>query len=208
VTIYGPYSIRFAVDGQVIGRFGRCGLPIMLLRGLLTMACLVVVLAGVMIVDCTDAITDLFDADLIGVCDQVVFLGRDGSLWAGFGLSSFAALGIFAIWLPVVRARVRLRKFEPVKALSENLPRLAEVGTHLTEIEDVPTLAEIATARLIHKVEAVEASIMSDAIPTREATQQWMRLLRQANDLHNDGTLDSQDFKKINTRLLDLFSAP
>jgi hypothetical protein len=49
---------------------------------------------------------------------------------------------------------------------------------------------------------------MSDAIPTREATQQWMRLLRQANDLHNDGTLDSQDFKKINTRLLDLFSAP
>jgi hypothetical protein len=35
-----------------------------------------------------------------------------------------------------------------------------------------------------------------------------MRLLREANDLHNDGTLETDDFKKINTRLLDLFFLP
>jgi hypothetical protein len=180
----------------------------MLLRALLTAACLVVAMAAVLIVDCTYAIIGLFDVDLASVCDQLVFLGPDGSRWAGFGLGSLAALGFVATWLPVVRARVRERRFEPVKTLAENLPRLAEVGTHLAEVEDVPTLAEIATARLMQKVEAVEASVMSDAIPTREATQQWMRLLRQANDLHNDGTLKTNDFKKINTRLLDLFSAP
>lgn len=180
----------------------------MLLRALLTAACIVVAIAAVLIVDCTYAITDRFDADVASLCDQLGFIGPDRSLLAGVGLGAFAALGFVATWLPIVRARIRQRRFGSVKTFAENLPRLAEVGTHLAEVEDVPTLAEIATARLMRKVEAVEASIMSDAGPTREATQQWMRLLRQANDLHNDGTLHTNDFKKINTRLLDLFSAP
>jgi hypothetical protein len=180
----------------------------MLLRVLLTTAFVAVGTAAVLIVDCTTTIIDLFDDDLASMCEKAVFLGRDRGLWVGGGLGAFAMLGLITTWLPFVRARVRLRRFEPGKALSENLPRLAEVGTHLDELEDVPTLAEIAATRLMNKVEAVETSIISEAIPTREATQQWMQLLRQANDLHNDGTLKTEDFKKINTRLLDLFSAP
>lgn len=180
----------------------------MLLRALLTTAFVAVGTAAVLIVDCTTTIIDLFDDDLMTVCERVVFLGRDGDLAAGAGLGAFAVLGLVTTWLPFLRSRVRKRRFESVKTLAENLPRLAEVGTHLVEVEDVPTLAEIASARLVKRVEAVETSIMSEAVPTREATQQWMGLLRQANDLHNDGTLGTADFKKINTRLIDLLSAP
>jgi hypothetical protein len=139
------------------------------------------------------------------MCAGTGLLGNDSPVWIGPALGALAVLGLVVTWLPLVKARARQRRFEPAKALADNLPRLADVGTHLAEIENVPTLAEIQTTRLMRKVEAVEVSIMSEAIPTREATQQWMRLLREANDLHNDGTLETDDFKKINTRLLDLF---
>lgn len=180
----------------------------MLLRALLTTAFVAVGTAAALIVDCTTTIIDLFNDELSNVCDSVDLLGASGGLRVGVGLGVFVLLGLLATWGPYVKDKLRLRRHEPVRALADNLPRLAEVGTNLDEIEDVPTLAELATARLMNKVEAVESSIISEAIPTREATQQWMRLLRQANDLHNDGTLDTEVFKKINTRLLDLFSAP
>jgi hypothetical protein len=35
-----------------------------------------------------------------------------------------------------------------------------------------------------------------------------MALLREANDKHNEGELATEDFKVINTRLLDLFTEP
>jgi hypothetical protein len=180
----------------------------MLLRALLTAACVAVALAAVLIVDCTYAIIDLFADDPAGLCAGAGLRGNDSPVWIGPALGAFALLGLVVTWLPLVRAQVRQRRFEPAKALADNLPRLADVGTQLAEIENVPTLAEIQTTRLMRKVEAVEVSIMSKAIPTREATQQWMRLLREANDLHNDGTLETDDFKKINTRLLDLFFLP
>jgi hypothetical protein len=177
----------------------------MLLRSLLTAACAAVAMAAALIVDCTYGIIDLFADDLAGMCAGTGLLGNDSPVWIGPALGALAVLGLVVTWLPLVKARARQRRFEPAKALADNLPRLADVGTHLAEIENVPTLAEIQTTRLMRKVEAVEVSIMSEAIPTREATQQWMRLLREANDLHNDGTLETDDFKKINTRLLDLF---
>lgn len=180
----------------------------MLVRALLTAAFLTVGLAAVVIVDCTNAIIDLFSDDLVTVCATVDFLGRDSGLSVGLGLGSFAVLGLFATWVPFLRAWLRNRRFEPTKALADNLPRLADVGTQLSEVEDVPTLAEIQYTRLMRRVEGVEASVMSETSSTREVTQQWMRLLRQANDLHNEGTLETRRFKEINTRLLDLFFVP
>lgn len=184
------------------------GLGIMLLRALLTAACAAVATAAVLIVDCTYAIIDLFTDDLAGMCGSLDFIGSGGLVWIGPALGGFAVLGLVVTWFPAVKARIRQHRFEPVKALSDNLPRLADVGTQLAAVENLPTLAEIQTIRLMRKVEAVEVSVMSEAIPTREATQQWMRLLREANELHNDGTLETDDFKKINTRLLDLFFVP
>ncbi|HEX6301160.1 MAG TPA: hypothetical protein VF148_11900 [Acidimicrobiia bacterium] len=180
----------------------------MLLRVLLTAVCAAVATAAVLIVDCTYAIIDLFTDDPAGLCAGLSSFGSDSQVWIGVALGALAVFGLTVIWLPVVKAGVRQRRFEPAKALAHNLPRLADVGTQLEEVENVPTLAEIQTIRLLRKVEAVEVSVMSEAIPTREATQQWMRLLREANDLHNDGTLETDDFKKINTRLLDLFFVP
>lgn len=180
----------------------------MLLRALLTAACAAVAIAAVLIVDCSHAIFDLLGDDLAGLCARVSFLGSDNLVWVGVALGALAVLGLSVTWLPVLKALIRRRRFEPAKALAHNLPRLADVGTQLEEVENVPTLAEIKTIRMMRKVEAVEVSVMSEAIPTREAIQQWMRLLREANDLHNDGTLETDDFKKINTRLLDLFFVP
>lgn len=180
----------------------------MLMRALLTTAFAGVGFAAALIVDCTSSIIDLFKDDLSSLCTTVGFLGHVIGSWTGFALGAFAALGLLATWVPYVRARLRERRFEPTKAFADNLPRLADVGTQLTEVENVPTLAEIQFTRLMRKVEAVEVSVLSDTVSTREVTRQWMGLLREANELHNKGKLETNDFKKVNTRLLDLFFVP
>jgi hypothetical protein len=184
------------------------GLRIMLLRAVLTTAFVAVGLTAVVVVECTTSIIELLDDELSSVCTAVGFLGSDTGLWAAIGLAGFAVLGVAATWGPVIKARIRQRRHEPARALVDNLGRLAEVGTQLSEIDDVPTLDEIQVARLVRRVEAVEVAILSDVVPSREATEQWMRLLQEANRLHNTGILATEQFKEINTRLLDLFTAP
>lgn len=184
------------------------GISTMFLRSLLTTAFVVVGLAAVLIADCTTALIDLIDDDLSSVCATVSFLGSEYGLWAGLGLSGFAGLGVVATWTPYLRAKLRQRKFEPGRALVENLGRLADVGSQLTDVDEDSTFADIEVARYVRRVEAVETSMMTDGVPSREVTQQWMRLLREGNDLHNEGTLSTADFKEMNTRLLDLFFSP
>ena len=36
----------------------------------------------------------------------------------------------------------------------------------------------------------------------------WIELLREANELHRNGTLDTAAFIEANTRLLDLYVSP
>lgn len=181
----------------------------MLLRAMLTTALVAVALTAALVVDCTTSYVGLIDDELPTICSTVSLLGTNNGLWTGVGLGAFAVLGLFATWVPYVRERARLRRHEPSKALVENLGRLAEVGSQLSEAQEGPDLAAMhLVARLVRRVEAVETAITSETIPPREATQLWMSLLREANDLHNDGLLDTDDFRKINTRLLDLFTVP
>ncbi len=46
----------------------------------------------------------------------------------------------------------------------------------------------------------MEASATSGSMSPAD----WIMLLKRVNSLHNDAKLDSDDFKKLNTRLLDL----
>lgn len=181
----------------------------MLLRTLLTAALVAVALVAAVVVDCTTSYVGLADDALSGVCTTVEFLDSQTGLWTGVGLGMFAVVGLVATWVPALKERTRLRKHEPAKALVENLGRLADVGSQLSEVAEDTAPGDIhLVARLSRRVEAVEIAITSEAVPSREATQRWMSLLREANDLHNDGRLETDDFKKINTRLLDLFTHP
>jgi hypothetical protein len=81
----------------------------------------------------------------------------------------------------------------------------------LTDDEsEQPGVGQVATsenhlARLTRRLETVEVAL-GGSVGSREATEQWMGLLRDANDLHNHGNLLTEDFKVINTRLLQVFS--
>jgi hypothetical protein len=94
----------------------------------------------------------------------------------------------------------------PENTLMDNLNRLNDESAPASARARSPE--EVLAAELIGKVEAVETSMLGLGTPTREVTERWMGLLRQSNDLHNQGLLSTEDFSRINTRLLDLFAEP
>lgn len=177
----------------------------MLIRLLLSVASSMVALAGGAVLDCSIPGVAIVGGDLNRLCVVVEPLGADGGLWVGTGLVVFAVLALLSIWVPATRRR-RLRQLDPVATLQDNLGRLVE-----SESDPHPARnrADVLHAvRLTRRLEAIETSLAPDIVPTREVTGQWMHLLREANDLHNEGELSTDDFKQINTRLLDLFSPP
>jgi len=194
--------------GRVRSRIGRSkpmGIRTMLIRLLLSVASSTVALAGGAVIDCSTAGVALLGEDLNRLCVVVEPLGRDASLWVGTGLVAFAILALFSTWVPAMR-RSRLRQLDPVATLQDNLSRLVEIES---DPNPARSGADVLHAvRLTRRLEAIESSMATDIVPTREVTEQWMHLLREANDLHNKGELSTDDFKQINTRLLDLFSPP
>ncbi len=173
----------------------------MFVRILLTLASLVVAAAGALLADCE---LGLLGGDPLGVCSAMTSYGMGNAALLGGGLVLFGLLSTVAVWVPAARPGNKRRRRKPDVSLRRNLDRLNEIGSDVAD----PGQAD-ARARLISRLEALETSLAGDGgEATREATEQWMYLLRRANDLHNQGDLATDDFKQINTRLLDLFSAP
>lgn len=56
------------------------------------------------------------------------------------------------------------------------------------------------------RLDELEKRMRSSSLPGREFASAWLGLLRRVNDLHNRGRLSTEDFKVMNTRLLDLVS--
>lgn len=176
-------------------------------RALLTAISLLVVSLAVLALDCASLVLELFSDDPLGVCSGMNSLGLAGSVWAAAGLLLFGLLAVVAIWTvrPVVDKRAQL---EVTNSLLDNLERLTDVGSQISEIDDEISTTEIRVAGLTRRLEAVELAVASSVTPSREVTQQWMALLVEANDLHNNEILSTAEFKVINTRLLDLFAGP
>lgn len=176
-------------------------------RALLTAISLLVVSLAVLALDCASLVLELFSDDPLGVCSGMNSLGLAGSVWAAAGLLLFGLLAVVAIWTvrPVVDKRAQL---EVTNSLLHNLERLTDVGSQISEIDDEISTTEIRVAGLTRRLEAVELAVVSSVTPSREVTQQWMALLVEANDLHNNEILSTAEFKVINTRLLDLFAGP
>lgn len=58
------------------------------------------------------------------------------------------------------------------------------------------------------RVAMIEEALGADTLTPEEAMLEWVGLLKDCNEAHNSGNLPSSIFKDLNTRLLDLFSAP
>lgn len=173
----------------------------MFARVLLTLASVVIALTGVLMVDCE---WGYIGGDPTGVCATVALYGLTSSALPGIGMITFAVLALIATWVPAARPGAKRRKRDPQKSLRRNIERIGEVGTDVSE----PVVVE-SRSRLVNRLEALEATLSGQPADTsREATEQWMMLLREANDLHNSGDLATEEFRRINTRLLDLFIEP
>lgn len=177
----------------------------MLPRVLLTAASATVAIAAAVLIDCSVATVELFGDDPIGLCTSAEYMGLTGDIWVGLGLLVVAVLALSWTWVPALRPGEKRRRLSPTRSLERNLGRIPEVGDESPSVESTP--AQELMDDLIRRVEAVEASMDAD-VASREATERWMSLLREANDLHNTGDLGTEDFKVINTRLLDLFAQP
>jgi hypothetical protein len=172
-------------------------------RALLTTASLLVVALALLVLDCSTGSLDLSAGDALVVCSTMTDMGLDSGLWIGLALIVFGGLAIVAVWVPKARPGTRKRaQLEVTNSL------LHDVGTQIVEVDEEISTVEIKVARLTRRLEAVEVAVNAAATPSREVTQQWMALLVEANNLHNEGVLGTDEFKSINTRLLDLFSSP
>ena len=54
------------------------------------------------------------------------------------------------------------------------------------------------------RVDEVANSLTSDSISPAEAFARWLGLLKEINDEHGRGSMPSEVFYELNTRLLDL----
>lgn len=174
----------------------------MFLRGLLTAGSVAIALMGVVAIDCATTVISVFTSDPGGICATLVSPGDTIALWLGIALVTFAVIGLLATWVigPVARGFRH-----PEVTLTDNLARIPDVG--LEQVESAPA-SILHITRITRRVEAIEHAVNSESPPTREVTREWMKLLRDANDLHNRDELPTEDFKEINTRLLDLFAGP
>lgn len=179
----------------------------MFLRVLITAASLAVAAVAAVLVECSSAVFELPISDPIGLCATVVSLGIDYGFAIGVGLALLAVLCLIGTWVPAVRPESMGPKVEPVVALNHNLERLAHVGVHAGEGDDALP-SHMHLAKLKRRLGAVEDALAADSASTRETTQEWMRLLHRANELHNIGALHTTHFKEINTRLVGLFAVP
>lgn len=166
-------------------------------------ASLAVALAGATAIDCVDEFSGLISGEPVGICAAVDAIGADPGLLVGIGLVALGLMALVAIW---VRPHVREQRLQPESSLKHNLSRLPDSSPE--EEEEPLAILETNARHLTRRLEILEAALEADTIPTREVTQQWMTLLRDANYLHNSDEVSTEDFKRINTRLLELFTAP
>jgi membrane protein implicated in regulation of membrane protease activity len=184
----------------------------MLPRALLTAVALIVAASATALIDCAEAAVEILGGDPLGVCGTAASLGLTGDIWVGVGLAVIAALTLAWTWIPWLRPEERRRRLTAERSLERNIGRIPDLG-YETQVDGETLSGEHSgsdtsmRSALHRRIEVVETTLNSDVAP-REATENWMRLLREVNDLHNSGELSTEDFKEINTRLLDLFAKP
>lgn len=189
----------------------------------MTVGTLAVAYTAAVLVACSIPAFELFWTDPLDLCAAVDSVGLGADPWIGIGLAVFSALAVVATWVPVLKRRRKKKRIEPDRSLAMNLSRIkpdAGSRSSVDSLEQVTEKTSAASSReppeeqvdrhweIMADLEALEAELASPEGLSRSATSAWMRLLREVNDLHNDGTLPTDEFRVINTRLLDLVVRP
>ena len=190
----------------------------------MTIGTLAVAYTAAVLIDCSTAAFELMWTDPLGLCSAVDSVGLGADPLVGFGLALFSLFAVFAIWVPVLKRHRRKKRIEPDRSLAENLSRISQTADDDTSSDQDPAEAVQSTfessspdpveepvdrhGQLFEALSALEAELGSPEGLSREATSSWMQLLREVNHLHNDGSLPTEEFKAINTRLLDLVGGP
>ena len=147
--------------------------------------------------------TSLVFGDPPGVCPTLRVFEVSDPETVGLAVAAVSGVGLIATWAPRLNRRRRQRMYQPERMLVENIRRLPEPYTGYLS-GDAEDAAEVTQLR--RAVEVVEMAFETDSA-TRSMTSEWMRLLLEANRLHNEGTLPTEEFKRLNTRLLELVTA-
>jgi hypothetical protein len=169
----------------------------MWMRAALSVLWLALLLSALAAWDCAG----LVFADPIGVCGNIQDLGIADTDVIGLVVAVISAVGLIVVWLPDLKGSRSRRKHQPERALVENIGRLPEpYGDYVGVDEEVEKVID----RLRRGIEVVETAFATDSTATRSMTSEWMRLLLEANQLHNEGSLPTAEFKILNTRLLQV----
>lgn len=190
---------------------------------IMTVGTLAVAYTAAVLVSCSMPAFELFWTDPLDLCAAVDSVGLGADPGIGIGLAAFSALSVVATWIPVLKRRRKKKRIEPDRSLAMNLSRItpdAESRSSMDSLEQGSEETSAALSRespeeqvdrhreIMAELEALEAELASPEGLSRSATSAWIRLLREVNDLHNDGNLPTDEFRVINTRLLDLVVKP
>jgi len=159
------------------------------------------------ILECSSPMLDFSRPDPFGLCSTLAWMGVDYGIGVGAGLALLAVLALVGTWVPAARPESMRGDIEPAMSLKHNLDRLAGVGVGIAELGEI-TPSHTHLAKLKRRLVVVEKALAASVSPARETTHEWMRLLHEANHLHNSGALQTAHVKEINTRLVELFAVP
>lgn len=174
---------------------------IMLMRGVLSALCLLLLTGAFMLWDCATSVINLFSGDALALCSTVEGFGIGDSGLVAAGLAVFTVVIMALIWIRVIRERRRQSKAKPEQALIQNIGRLTD------RYQDWDTgLTEEMGNEMMRRVEVIETAFAAGGTADRDLTTEWIWLLTEANRRHNSGELTTEEFKEVNTRLLDVVS--
>lgn len=173
-----------------------------MLRGLLTLSWLMLAGVAFAIWDCASALV----GDPLGLCPVIDTIDVPQSEVVAAGLFGVSLVGMAVVWVPYLKSTRRQRRAQPERVLIENIGRLPEPYSDLQPEDDLSSSELVA--QLTRRVEVVETAFANETSDSRSLTSEWMRLLQDANRLHNEGKLPTDKFKILNTRLLDVVGRP
>lgn len=171
----------------------------MWMRGVLTLVWILLVGVAFILWDCSAAMV----GDPLVLCPNVARMGLPEPLWVAWGFLAVSLVGLLTAWSPSLEDRHRQKIAHPELLLIANIGRLPDPYRHDGAGGPADPVTDLKS-----RVELVETALSTDATPTRAMTAEWLRLLLEANHLHNEGTLPTREFMDLNTRLLEVVAAP